>query len=590
MRHALSNLKLESAGVVWHRTIMKFEKYLNREAIPEWRPKYIDYRLLKGHLKKIPLSSRDALQEDVFVFDLLREQEKALRFLLEKESALEVKLVACMNAHQQIRKFLHFRKSLINLYTETDLLKNFRSLNAMASGKIIKKFTKVTGHADQRVVQMILSTGVIDRVGQEIEDIFTSKFTSGDRHGAMRQLRIRNLGHETFHTSAMIGGFLWGLSAAGVAHLYFVQKNAFYIQMISMFPLLTIGLFSLNIFLFKGAFVNFRFVFQFDKRSVLHECQYLALTGSLVISFVIGAIMTVYLKGPPFVPLLVTLLVSVNPFGPWKSARWWFFECIARILTAPFHPVLFKDFFVADHLVSLTGFFQFIPRVLNVSSSEGLVNFKLAIGIFPVCLRILQCARRFMDTRIKINLLNALKYCLVMVCVIMRSVFDDAGGVKMFIVISCLQFVSTLFSLWWDFAMDFGILSLRLREQLCFLRPVYYYVLIFDCCGRFVWVWGGLFSRAKVKDDGDLVLLALIELIRRFNWSLLRIEFEHLNNCNAFRAVEDFKLPEGVVGTTADLYYNDMLKASDGSLIVNENQSEGDNDSEDLDDDVKIID
>ena len=132
-----------------------------------------------------------------------------------------------------------------------------------------------------------------------------------------------------------------------------------------------------------------------------------------------------------------------------------------------------------------------------------------------------------------------------------------------------LQGISTLFSLYWDLVMDFGLLqdtkdwkSFLLRDQLVVFpyKFIYYYVIIFNCLSRFTWI-----IASKHNNSGFINLAcALIELLRRFHWTFLRIEYEHLNNCNLFRAVDDLKVPEveGIQNRTADLFYKDMVSES----------------------------
>lgn len=38
-------------------------------------------------------------------------------------------------------------------------------------------------------------------------------------------------------------------------------------------------------------------------------------------------------------------------------------------------------------------------------------------------------------------------------------------------------------------------------------------------------------------------LIAAVEIIRRGQWNLFRLENEHLNNCGKFRAVKELQLP-----------------------------------------------
>ena len=103
---------------------MKFERFLNKEAVPEWRPKYLNYRLLKEHLRNIPMNQEDREIETEFFSDLKRELKKISQFYGEKEREILTKWAV----FAQILS----KKDLINLYTEIDLFKGFRSLNVTA--------------------------------------------------------------------------------------------------------------------------------------------------------------------------------------------------------------------------------------------------------------------------------------------------------------------------------------------------------------------------------------------------------------------------------------------------------------------------
>ena len=542
---------------------MKFEKFLNKGAVPEWRPKYLNYHLLKDHLKNIPMNQEDQDIEAEFFLDMKKEVKKISQFYGEKEREIMTK----WTVFGQVMS----KRDLINFYTEIDLFKSFQSLNVTAVKKILKKFVKVTGKSEKAADFLLYeaescpfwnSSKVLDDLSDRIEELFTSKYSGGDRHRAMRRLRLRNFRSESFHASALVAGSLWSLSIAGIA--YIVRMNThkldhLYILASLFLPFMALGLFSLNEYVFKSSYVNYRFVFQFDKRTALHECQYFALTGSLAFTFVLTSIFVLSRVNEStrllLLPLIITSILFLNPFPwPWLQSRLWMIKTLFRILTAPFHQVMFKDFFINDHLISLGIFFQGILRCCGVDSSN--VSVKL-VPIAPYIPRILQCVRRYYDTKKSLNLLNALKYTLVVLVIILRSFVPLQT-----VLLNIFQCSSTFFSLYWDTVMDFGFLqtdskNLFLRNELVVFpnKIVYYYMILFNLAARFTWTIPvySLFTK-----DSELISLALavIEILRRFHWSFLRTEYEHLNNCNSFRAVEELKVRND------DLFYKDMVYES----------------------------
>lgn len=556
---------------------MKFEKFLNREAVPEWKSKYLDYHLLKDQLRRIPLSSSQSSKssnkstelELVFSSTLKLELNKIARFHAHKQSQLLVKYT---QHHRQFSK-----RDLINFYTEVEFLKSYQSLNATALRKIIKKFHKVTGTVEFVVASSPAwkESRLLDQLTRDIEDLFTSKFADGDRHRAMRRLRLRNFRNESFHSAAYFAGLFWGSTTLMVIYTTTITRSSTLYSLAGQFGLfLALGLFSLNTLIFKRSLINYRFVFQFDKRTALHECQLAALSGLLAFTFVATGLIMLRVSNinqwTRLIPLLVTGCVFFNPTSwLWSSARFWMIKRAARIISAPFSSVEFPDFFITDHLISQVAFFQ------GSINSDNLIS--KIIMIIPNTTRTLQCLRRYRDTKIRLNILNASKYSLNILVIVMRTVLSSPHWT-----LDLVQAASSLFSLYWDLVMDFGLMNDRflLRKQLVIFpyKFVYYYVIIFDSLARFSW----LLRYQKILSVNVNLIISFIEIMRRSQWSLLRIEYEHLNNCNSFRAVPETKSDgdEGE-GRTADLFYKDMVteditsdRGDEEELLIQEDEEE----------------
>lgn len=555
---------------------MKFEQFLNKEAVPEWRPKYLNYHLLKDHLRAIPLHQQNPQLEQAFFSDCRQELLKSSHFYSDKQRELLTKY--------NLFKDTFSKRDLINLYTEIDFLKNFRLLNSTALKKILKKFIKVTGNlADAQKFKaefdgMWKDPESLDQLSTDIEELFTKKYSNSDRHRAMRRLRLRNFKNESFHAASWFAGLLWGSIIGILVYIltWYSQSKFFYIFSSQLIPFLALALFSINALVFKRSFVNYRFVFQFDKRNSLHECQFAFLTGLLTFSHVLTWLIILIYETPntirhlAFLPLIIAVSVFINPSPwPWKSARIWMIKTLLRIISAPIFPVFFKDFFINDHLVSQVYFFQGLLKLFGINNDNWSIR---CIGIYPNLTRTLQCLRRFKDSKTKLNLINASKYSFAIIIIILRTT------IKTGIVVNILQACSTLFSLYWDLVMDFGLLqstrklkNILLRDQLAVFsyRIVYYYMILFNCTTRFSWI---LFDYKFMSHENIQLLVAIIEVFRRFHWTFLRIEYEHLNNCNLFKAVEDLKIPE-IENRTADLFYKDMV--SESKIIENyENEEE----------------
>lgn len=541
---------------------MKFEKILNREAVPEWRQLYLNYHLLKEHLKKIPFKQSRPDIESNFMTDLESELRKVNAFLSHKSKYL------IHQFHPDLMK----KRDFVNLYTEILLLKSFRNLNSTALIKILKKYTKVTGKPPEKPFA-IQSSSDLNALASEIEASFASKYTDSNRHRAMQKLRSQNfLKIFTFHSVAFSAGFLWSAYLQlSIANFILIRHD---FNLIVRFvalqgPFISSLLFLVNVLVFKARFINWRLVFQLNRRSALHECQAALLIGFLAFVFSISTFIMLLRNSlnPSFIiPLLICCCCLLNPLPLlFPETRLWLLKVIARVVTAPLCSVHFKDFFMNDLLISQTLLFQ------GISFEFKNDRFAILSPIIPYIPRILQCLRRYHDTRTTMNIWNALKYSFSAFVILLKFFESKSWSCKTIIII--FQVISSLYSLYWDLKFDFGMLKptrnikmFLLRDQLVVFphKVFYYYTIIFDTLARFVWILPIIYSFKC-----DILATGLIEIIRRFQWTFLRVEYEHLNNCNAFRAVD-------VDPQSADLFYIDFITESSNYEAENEGTHESD--------------
>ncbi|CUE69936.1 Hypothetical protein, putative [Bodo saltans] len=78
-------------------------------------------------------------------------------------------------------------------------------------------------------------------------------------------------------------------------------------------------------------------------------------------------------------------------------SRSWLGRTLWRILTAPYFPVSFSDFYMADQLTSLTGFFGQVQVIVTAAIWGGKGNQYPILAALPHVWRLLQCMRRFRD-------------------------------------------------------------------------------------------------------------------------------------------------------------------------------------------------
>lgn len=98
--------------------------------------------------------------------------------------------------------------------------------------------------------------------------------------------------------------------------------------------------------------------------------------------------------------------------------------------------------------------------------------------------------------------------------------------------------------------MDWGLFDPKappeyrfLREELVYPVKYYYVSIIEDFILRFGWTFNlSLTEVGVIPPDIITLVLAPLEIFRRFLWNFYRLENEHLNNCGEFRAVRDISI------------------------------------------------
>ncbi|KAG5535131.1 hypothetical protein RHGRI_023045 [Rhododendron griersonianum] len=169
---------------------MKFGKEFRthlEETLPEWRDKFLCYKVLKKLLKHVPTTAADSLLpladqsssavdeadgnippvpplaglHDWFVRIIDEELEKFNDFFVDKEEEFVIRLQELKERIEQVKvkskdgvftsgtefseEMMDIRKDFVTIHGEMVLLKNYSSLNFAGLVKILKKYDKRTG-------------------------------------------------------------------------------------------------------------------------------------------------------------------------------------------------------------------------------------------------------------------------------------------------------------------------------------------------------------------------------------------------------------------------------------------------------------
>ena len=170
----------------------------------------------------------------------------------------------------------------------------------------------------------------------------------------------------------------------------------------------------------------------------------------------------------------------------------------------------------------------------------------------PAFLRLLQCLRRFNDSKYtaRLHLINGGKYASAILYYFfyINYRYHGSGRTKdlaIWCVFGCLY---SLYTSSWDIIMDWSLLRRHarypwLRNELVFESywPFYYWAMFSNVILRFGWIIYLLPGPASSLLR--IVIIAILEMLRRFQWNFLRLENEHLGNVDMYRVSREIPLP-----------------------------------------------
>jgi hypothetical protein len=269
-----------------------------------------------------------------------------------------------------------------------------------------------------------------------------------------------------------------------------------------MFMLLALYLFVLSFcfVIFTVKRVDWAFIFNIQTERYMQSRHYMLLASQVAFITLVGS--CGYLVHIRFIlkyeeywilgVFLAQVLFLINPFNfGHRRSRGWLLRTLGRILLAPFTPVEFRDFWLGDQLCSMTfllGDFGYsvcyfsadFARNTNTCSAPQLHWIRAVCAAIPYLFRLIQCGRRFYDSREGRDLVNAGKYCSSLLVICFAALHDYFDSVEfgtyriIYIVIAC---VATLYAFIWDVFMDWGLGRLKyklLRKNLIYPGWVYY--------------------------------------------------------------------------------------------------------------------
>ncbi|KAG0210962.1 hypothetical protein BGX28_008670 [Mortierella sp. GBA30] len=484
------------------------------------------------------------------------------------------------------------KAALYEFYRSLEMIKNYKVLNHTGFAKILKKFDKTAGwkaskpYANQKLKPAyFMTSGVIQDLIAETEDVFIDAFEKGHRRRGMAKLRIPDSKKQTHHLTATRIGLYMGLAAPLLVQALqsaFSQDTPAEIPYWDSLLLVYAGLFltilfaclfGINMYVWAKSRINYKFIFEFDPRDNLDFHEYfelpilLMLLLTLAVYLDFGSKLTAHVA-TAYWPLILMAIAVVILFCPLPiahfTARRWFLSSIGRILASGYYRVEFRDFFLADEMNSLSYSIEQFEFALcaysqqwtdlgQTCSTSHMWITPFVTGL-PAWFRFLQCLRRYRDTLEWFpHLLNAGKYSASLLNLFIYFSYRHYGGPQLKAAFIVASFFTSVYTFTWDIYMDWGLFRFGkhgggahghpfLRQELVYSRMwVYYMAIVLDFLGRFSWLMRLVPMNVNVYFLS--FSLALVEVLRRWQWNFFRLENEHLNNCGQFRAIKDIPLP-----------------------------------------------
>jgi hypothetical protein len=141
------------------------------------------------------------------------------------------------------------------------------------------------------------------------------------------------------------------------------------------------------------------------------------------------------------------------------------------------------------------------------------------------------------------NLANALKYSCGILFVVINWVYSSSNRPLVIVV----GLINTGYLLFWDVHMDWNLGYINsknffLREKLLYPVFFYYVAIVLNFFLRFTWLCNFYIPSELMREEFKIFLFSVLEIYRRTQWSLFRVENENQNNFEKYRTF--LEIPE----------------------------------------------
>ncbi|KAI5186830.1 xenotropic and polytropic retrovirus receptor 1 [Nematocida homosporus] len=557
---------------------MKFSKTLKEKQVQEWRKKYLAYEHLKGLIDQSEECFFGTLDKEIdkvegFYKVLEKGAERGLSNLLslfpeeEQAAVYEIAQNQCGTpligsaGGRHSRAMPERRKEkvltqkalesrVLEYYMAVNKIAKYREMNLTGFRKILKKYDKQcrTVFGPDKM-ESILSrpafsnTYIYDLM--EFTRMLHKRITPKKRHAKAKELVV-----DLTQADSQGDGksFFAGMMATcGVICLATGLRESYAFEYVGLGAFDSLLLvFGILLYLCRKNFISYNLILEMNLKPKLKISKYFLLVSGLVMVHGSCAYLGIAWGWAWAVHILV-LLLPVNLLM--KNFRYYWLRTLFAIFTCSVCGVVrFKHFFIADHLLSLR---PLLIWGLNRSESPPSQSLLLLIVVVPVAIRISQCLRRYLSTsrgQPRLHIYNTMKYGLILSADLSGVLVEQTGNLPCIF----LLILANGAGYTWDLSVDW---MLGRRPKL-FRFQTYVGVCLLNGLARVLVVAVFIVKSQKVAVIMPYLpqiglVLALLELVRRLVWGVIRMEVEHLNNCDQLKAIN---------GPLNDLFYMESAK------------------------------
>ena len=173
------------------------------------------------------------------------------------------------------------------------------------------------------------------------------------------------------------------------------------------------------------------------------------------------------------------------------------------------------------------------------------------ILLYPNFIRFTQCINRLYYTKsLWPHFYNLLKYTGGIINVIFTWLYAKKDNDTYLVLYILIGSIVNLYQLFWDVYVDWGLgrinsINFFLRDNLVYPKQFYYTAIFLDAVIRYSWTWGFIHLNKNKFDEWRNLFMSFIEIYRRIQWCIIRIENENTTNPEKYRSILTIpELPE----------------------------------------------